>query len=324
VIELEDYYVVGAEQKNGLYKDWEQYKKGLIIKVSPKQNRAEKCIEYISPPEVIPDERPSISFTAGTIENNHLYVGTQTELLVYTLPDFQKVGYLTYPCFNDIHHVRPTSKGNLLVVNTGLDMVLEVSKTGEFLNEWHVFGENLWKRFSRKMDYRKVPTTKPHQSHPNYVFQIGEDIWVTRCLQKDAICLTKPNKQIQIGEEKVHDGVVVGNLIYFTQVTGRVVIVDIHTLKVKQVFNLNNMTNTSQPLGWCRGIKVLDDYTVIVGFTRVRPSKKLKADGTFRWEGQYGVLPTRISCYDLKHGKQLWEQQLEDHDMNAIYSIHSV
>lgn len=88
---MEKYYVVGAQQKNGVYKDWEQYQKGVILKVSPGHNLIEKCIEYISPPEVIPQKSPSISFTAATIENNHLYVGTQTEILVYTLPNFQKL-----------------------------------------------------------------------------------------------------------------------------------------------------------------------------------------------------------------------------------------
>lgn len=77
------------------------------------------------------------------------------------------------------------------------------------------------------------------------------------------------------------------------------------------------------PLGWCRGIKVLDDDKVVVGFTRIRPTLKKAPDGNRVWEGQYGVLPTRIACYDLKKGKLLWEQQLEDHGMNAIYSIHS-
>lgn len=321
---METYYVVGAQQKNGIYENWEQYQKGLILKVSPVKNLIEKCLEYTSPPEVIPDKKPSISFTAGTIKNNHLYVGTQTEILVYTLPDFRKVGYLSHPCFNDIHHVKPTEKGSLLVANTGLDMVSEVLITGEILNEWNVIGEDTWKRFSHSIDYRKVPTTKPHQSHPNYVFQLGEDVWVTRCLQQDAICLTKPNQQIKIGSAYVHDGIVVGDLIYFTQVNGQIVTVDIHTLQVKQVVDLNKITNTSKQLGWCRGIKVVDDHRVIVGFTRIRPSKKIQKDGTFVWEGQYGMLPTRIACYDLKQGKHLWDQQLEDYGMNAIYSIHNV
>jgi hypothetical protein len=51
--------------------------------------------------------------------------------------------------------------------------------------------------------------------------------------------------------------------------------------------------------------------------------RKTAPDGKVFWEGEYGVLPTRIACYDLKNEKLLWEQQLENYDMNAIYSIHS-
>ncbi|XJZ28211.1 hypothetical protein ACF5W4_05275 [Bacillota bacterium Lsc_1132] len=320
---MESFYVIGAQQKNGVFQDWEQYQKGVILKVTPQRKTAQKCLEYVSPPEVLPDANPSILFTAATIAQNILYVGTNTEILVFSLPNFQRVGYITLPCFNDIHHVRLAASGNLLIVNTGLDMVLEVSPKGEIVNEWSVTGMDPWKKFSHATDYRKVPTTKPHHSHPNYVFQIGQDIWATRCLQKDAICLTKPGKKIDIGGDLIHDGIVEGNLLYFTQVTGKVVTVDLHTLKVNQIFDLTKITPSGKQLGWCRGINVLDNERVIVGFTRIRPSKKRQADGTIKWEGQYGTMPTRIACYNLKQEKLLWEQQLEDYGMNAVYSIHS-
>ncbi len=321
---MEQFYVIGAQQKNGVFKDWEQYEKGLILKVSPQQNTAQTCVKYVSPPEVLPNTNPSISFTAGTMEQNLLYVGTNTEMLVFSLPHFQRLGYVTLPCFNDIHHVRPSKSGNFLIVNTGLDMVLEVSSMGEIKKEWSVTGMDQWKKFTMAMDYRKVATTKPHQAHPNYCFQLGEDLWVTRCLQKDAICLTKPGQKIDIGGDLIHDGIVAGKFIYFTQVTGKVVLVDRNTLKVTQVVDLNNITSSGKQLGWCRGIKVMDDDNdkVIVGFTRIRPAKKLQANGTMKWEGQYGTMPTRIACYNLRLGKLIWEQELESYGMNAIYSIH--
>ena len=318
-----EFYIVGAEQKNKVLKDWEQYKKGLILKVCPAQKMAEKCVEYISPSEVCTEKNPSILFSAGTVDNNLLYVGTQTEILIYSLPDFKQVDYISLSCFNDIHHVRPTAKGNLLVANTGLDMVLEVSLTGEIINEWNVLGGNAWERFSQNIDYRKVATTKPHLSHPNYVFHINDDIWVTRCLQKDAICLTNFNKRIDIGTALIHDGIIFGDALYFTQVDGHVVKVGLFNHEAKQTYNLNKMTNKNTPLGWCRGIKVIDSDKVIVGFTRIRPVRKTTPEGKVLWEGEYGVLPTRIACYDLKNEKLLWEQQLEEYDMNAIYSIHS-
>ncbi len=107
--------VIGAQQKNQLLKDWELYKRGLIIKVSQKNNSIEKSTEYISPSEVCLEINPSCSFTAGSIKDNYLYVGTQTEVLKYSLPEFKIKNILSLPCFNDIHHVRPTDDGNLLV-----------------------------------------------------------------------------------------------------------------------------------------------------------------------------------------------------------------
>ena len=319
---LEKLYVVGAQQKNDVLKDWQQYKKGIILEVDPKHQSAVKRVEYVSPANVCPENNPSISFTAATVMNNLLYVGTQTEILVYSLPAFNKTAYLSLPCFNDIHHVRPTKDGHLLVANTGLDTVLTVSLEGEIVNEWNVLGKKTWERFSKTVDYRKVPTTKPHESHPNYVFTIGNEIWVTRCLQKDAVCLTKPGQRINIGRQLVHDGVLFGDKIYFTQVDGHIVVADCHHHQVLNVYDLNQMTNTTHPLGWCRGLHILNEDQVIVGFTRVRPQRKMTAEGKAEWRGGYGVLPTRIACYDLKLGSLLWEQPLERDNMNAIYSIH--
>jgi outer membrane protein assembly factor BamB len=232
-------------------------------------------------------------------------------------------GYLSLPCFNDVHHVRPNQDGNYLIVNTGLDMVVEVDpiKT-TILREWNVLGHPPWERFSKTIDYRKVLTTKPHQSHPNYVFQIGNDIWVTRCLQMDAVCLTKPNQSINLGGAYVHDGIVVGDSIYFTKVDGHIVIVDGNSLKVKKEYNLNLFSNAKQSLGWCRGIKVLDENTVIVGFSRIRSSKNSPVDAPLL-NIYNNVLPTRICCYNLTDGKLLWEHPLEQYGVNAVFSLHT-
>lgn len=319
---MNNLFIVGGQQKEKILDEWHQYEKGVIVKLDTTSNHLEKCIEYVSPEEARPLNNPSIVFKAGTVQNRQLYVCTQTEILIYTLPEFKLTGYLSLPCFNDVHHVRPTKDGNLLVVNTGLDMVLKITTDGHILQEWNVLRQNPWERFSRTIDYRKVPSTKPHQSHPNFAFQIGEDIWVTRCLQYDAVCLSKPNKRIDIGGAFVHDGVVFGDTIYFTKMNGHVVTVDIHSLKVKQEYNLFSITNTTHHLGWCRGIKVLNKETVIVGFSRLRPYKKIEENGQLVWEGSYGSLPTRIACYNLIEGKLLWEHNLEQFGLNAVFSIH--
>jgi len=92
-----------------------------------------------------------------------------------------------------------------MVVVTGLDMVIEVAPDGEVLREWSVVGEDTWSRFSREVDYRKVPTTRPRRAHPIFAFLLGNDIWATRCNLKDAVCLTKPGKRIDIAGSYAHE-----------------------------------------------------------------------------------------------------------------------
>ena len=41
-----------------------------------------------------------------------------------------------------------------------------------------------WERFDPEVDYRQVPTTKPHETHPNFVFIVEEDVWVTVSIHK--------------------------------------------------------------------------------------------------------------------------------------------
>src|SRR5262249_5674715 len=157
-------------------------------------------------------------------EGNSLYLCTSTEVMVYDVRGFQRTLHLSLPCFNDLHHVCPAGNGNLLVAVTGLDMVVEIAPSGEILREWGVLGASPWERFSRDIDYRKVLSTKPHASHPNFVFHTGEDIWVNRHQQRDALCLTDPSKRIDIAVQVAHDGHVFQDFVYFTTVDGHIVV----------------------------------------------------------------------------------------------------
>src|SRR5262249_12030981 len=153
---------------------------------------SQPLLEYISPPEVCPPDFPAVLFKSSTIAGNKFYTCTSTEVLVYELPGFRLLHYISLPCFNDLHHASPTSGGIILVAVTGLALVVEVSTSGELVREWSVLGQDTWSKFSRATDYRLVPTTKPHSSHPNHVFELNGEVWVTRFQQRDAICLTKP------------------------------------------------------------------------------------------------------------------------------------
>jgi hypothetical protein len=327
LIRMSGLYVVGGTLRSRLFKplaEWNSCKKALIVQVDPDARKSEVLVEYDSPAEACPADSPSILFKAATIADDKLYVCTPTEVLVYQMPGFSLLHYVSLPCFNDLHHVRPTPEGNILVADTGLDLVVEVTPQGKLLREWSVIGEDTWKRFSRDVDYRKVPETKPHMSHPNHVFQLGDEVWVTRFEQRDAISLTRPGRRIDIGVQRPHDGYVIGDWIYFTTVDGHVVVANRHTLKVEGVFELNSIDNPEHlVLGWCRGVAVMEKDKVWVGFTRIR-STRFKENLVWAKQGfETRRKPTHIALYDLAKKQCLDEIDMEPDGVGVLFSIHN-
>lgn len=317
---MKSLYIIGGQQEaNATNLDgWAPYRKGIILKVNTETGNAEICMEYVSPPATCA-EGGGILFKSSSIQDNKLFVCTETEVCIYEIPKFEKIGYISLPCFNDVHHVKPTPEGNLLIANTGLDMVLEVTHQGKILREWNVLGEEPWSLFSKEVDYRKVASTKPHKSHPNHVFQINQDVWVTRFEQRDAICLTNSNQRIEIGIERPHDGIVDDKEIYFTTIDGHVVIVDRDKLKIKEIVNLNEINPTEGLLGWCRSI-MINERKGWVGFSRIRQTK-LKENLSWIKKGFKKVEPTKISYYDFEKKEFIREINLEDWGVNAVFSI---
>lgn len=321
-------YITGGTQKPvGLKarEEWELYEKAIILRVDPATRSVDRCVEYVTPEALRPEGRgSSISFEGGAIEGDLLYTCSRTEVLVYRLPSFELVRHVSLPCFNDVHHVRPSPEGNLIVTNTGLDMVVEVTPDGKTLREWGVLGESPWVRFSRDVDYRKIPTTKPHQSHPNYTFFMRDALWVTRCHQSDAICLTKPDLRIPVGTEVCHDGEVHGDRIYFTTVNGTVVVVNAHTLENEAVIDLNKIDNPGNAiLGWCRGLFVVDESHVWVGLTRLRTTRFKE---NVKWVKDLikgAEKPSHIALYDIAARKRLIEINLEPYEMHMVFGILS-
>lgn len=325
------YLVLGGENRtHSLGKpEWTLFERAIAMLVDVETGKCDRFIEYESPPDVTgPEDTRAVLFKAGALNENRLYLCTQTEVLVYAFPGGERLRYLSLPCFNDLHHVRPASNGNLYVVSTGLDMVFEVDPSDRVVNEWTTVEGSGWSRFDRKEDYRRWPTTKPHFSHPNYVFELGDNLWVTRFEQRDALCLGDETKTMPIGVQRPHDGEVFGDRVYFTTVDGHVVIVDATTHQRIDVINLNEIEGVDYSLGWCRGLHVVDADRVIVGFSRIRLTKFRE---NIRWvrhkigkRKTSGLRPSRIALYDLARRTMEWECILEDAGLNAIFSIHPV
>ena len=319
-------YVAGGQQRSlrplaAGNDGWYEYQKGIVLDLDTRSQAAQVVVEYVSPPNVCPVVDPAILFKSGTLVGDLLYTTTQTEVLVYRVPSFERVAYVSLPMFNDVHHVRPTPDGNLLVANTGLDNVVEVTWAGELVRIWNVLGEDPWARFDPATDYRLVKTTKPHLAHPNHVFYIGEEPWATRFQQKDAISLLDPDRRIDIGLERVHDGLVHDGRVYFTTVDGHVAIADTDSLDMIEVLDLTKAHADDMLLGWARGVYV-DDDQLWVGFSRIRPTKFRENVG---WvlRGLKRDFGTHVGCYDLRTGKSVAQINVESFGLSAIFGIYT-
>ena len=316
-------YVLGGRQKQKMLKmerEWHLYDKARVVEVDPEDLQSRICLEYETPPEARADENASILFKAGTLCDGRLYLCTSTEVAVYEVPAFKRLAYISLPCFNDLHHVCPTAQGHLLAVSTGLDMVVEFTPAGEVVRLWNVLGGDPWERFSPTVDYRKIASTKPHQSHPNFVFHLEGEIWVTRGKQRDAVCLTRPGGRIDIAVQFPHDGLVYNGRIYFTTVDGNIVVVDPATLRVQEVIDLKTIGNERKGLlGWCRGLMPLDETRFWVGFTRVRKTVFKENVLWVKHVFREIELPTHLALYDLAARKCLQEIDLEKLGLNVVF-----
>jgi len=321
-------YVLGGAQRGarpmsgGL--DWYEYERGLILEVDPDRGTVRCRVSYESPPGSRVAEEPVVLFKSATLVGDTLYACTQTEVVLYGVPDLTPTGYLSLPRFNDVHHVRPTADGRLLVAISGLDQVVELERDGTVTREWGVIeGEGPWDRFDPAIDYRLVRTTKPHHAHPNHVFQLGDEVWATRFEQRDAVSLTRPGRRIAIDLERPHDGLVHDGRVWFTTVNGKVVVADATTLAVVEVIELADFQSSAEPLGWARGIHIDADGGLWVGFSRIRPTK-FRENVAWVARGFKNVRPTRIDRYDLASRRLTHSIDLEPAGLSAVFSVHGV
>jgi hypothetical protein len=318
-------YVLGGVQRvprklrNAEGTGWYEYKQGLLLRVDPVTLEVETALEYVSPPETCAAENPQVLFKSAVAVDGVLYATTQTEVILFELPSLRQLVHISLPCFNDVHHVRPTPAGTLLVANSGLDMALEITLEGEIVRAISTLGEDPWERFPRSVDYRMGISTKPHQSHPNHVFYLGEEAWATRFAQKDAISLDDPRRRIPLDVERVHDGLVHEDRIYFTSVDRKILVADPATLAVERIIDLTAFHDRSDLLGWCRGIAV-DGDLAWVGFSRIRATKIRENVGWIA-HGMRRSCPTHIALYDLARGECVQELELESHGLSAVFSV---
>jgi hypothetical protein len=323
-------WVVGGAQRLSFRQldEWNKFRAAVVVRVA--EGRAERVLEYVSPPEHCPGEQPSVLFKAATFDGDTAWLCTQTEVLECAVPSFAIRRVISLSCFNDLHHVAPGPAGTLFVAVTGLDAIAEITREGELLRLVSVLGGDPRERFDPATDWRKVATTKPHRAHPNYVFFVDGRPWVTRFEQRDAVPLDNPTgaERFPVGAGNgIHDGNRHGDALYFTAVDGHVVTFDLAD-GARRDLDLNGVRepDDDRPLGWCRGVLPAGGGRAWVGFTRLRHTRLRQnlswVRHGFRATEYHRGLPTRVSLYDLEQPAKLQEIDLEEAGLNAVFSIH--
>jgi len=317
------FLVTGGEQFGDAVKRQEgaRFKCAKLLNVNIEGRKVETLLRYEANGINYPDDVPNSIFVSGTLERSILYLCTSTEVFLYRYPELVLIKKISYPFFQNLHHITPY-ENMIAVASTGLDMVVFLDKeTFEPVYFKNALGKDPWHKYSMDVDYRKIVSLKPHESHPNYIFEINKESWVTRFNQQDAVCLDDMNKTINICVERLHDGYVTGNNVYFTSVNGCIVKANINTLDVEEVIDLNEIDNSDIPLGWCRGLFV-EDNIAYVGFSRIRDTKvKENLKWVVNMVKTNKVNQTRIAVYDLKNKVKLDELEMPDKSINALYSI---
>lgn len=312
--------VVGGRQRapqgmRELDERWYGYAKGVIVDVSA--GVARTVVEYESAPGTCGPEDPVLYKSASRV-GDRLYACTQTEVLVYDYPSLDLLHHVSHPVLNDVHHVIPSQSGTLLVAVSGHDGVAELSVDGELHNFWSVADGLTEVPIEPGRDYRIDCDLKPHAVHPNYLFQLGDEVWATRFETRDAVAVHDKSRRIAIDRERCHDGVVHDGGIYFTTVDGCVVEVDAETLQTRAAHELESR-RTNTVIGWCRGLTFRGDHA-FVGFSRIRHTR---FRNTLSWvrKGLTGSEPTRVAVYDRHNWNLIDEIDLEDAGCNAVFSI---
>lgn len=274
--------------------------------------------------EHYPSEHPNLQFTAPCLDGDTLWLPTDTEIYQYQLPELTELKCYSHPCFQNIHSVH-LFDNELIVTSTGIDnIVVLCPETGEIKRIINTEGKEPWHRFDAKTDYRLLHSTRPHDSHPNYIFKLDNKLWTTRCTHDDAVCLDDVTDRIDVAhqdEMSVHDGIWWQDKLVFTRVDGYLVIVDPKSRKVIDKHDpFANERN--RPLGWCRGLMV-DGDVFYIGYSRLRKTKlmsKLKfiTQGNFKYMDGNGAL---VVAYDISKKKVINTYTIPAGMLDAIYGI---
>lgn len=291
-----------------------QYSQALVCQIeinSSKKPTRINQLEYMPTRECdIRASNTNIIFKSASLYQNLLYVPTETEIKIIDITTMEEQETYSLACFNDLHHVIKHN-GKLFIANTGLDAVTELDLITKEVNH-HLVLENTLTRPLDNVDYRQIASTKPHLAHPNFCFELNNEIWVTRCDLMDAVAINDKSKRLFIGDGLVHDGVISGKFVYFTTVEGRIKVYNKTTLKMHADVAVKTIAPEYQ--GWFRGICPISQGSILIAMSKPRKSKR----GSSNKQQSTLLL---VDIY-LKQIIQTWD--LGELGLDAVFSVIEV
>jgi len=72
---MNSFYVSGGRLRSTIFRkleEWQSCDQAVLIELDPVKNQSRRCVEYVSPPEVRPDELPALLFKSATLRGNQL------------------------------------------------------------------------------------------------------------------------------------------------------------------------------------------------------------------------------------------------------------
>lgn len=328
---MENYILIsgGCERKNGYeLGEGKYYESARLLKLDTLSGRLETVLQKSDGGRHYPPEHPNLQFTSCCVNNGILWLPTDTEVYKYNYPSLELVSVISYPFFHNIHAVN-VFDNRVYVSSTGLDLVAVLDLDGNVRELFNTEGKELWHRFSETEDYRIIHSTRPHDCHPNFVYEWKGKPWVTRCRQQDAVCLgdvgnmipiTNPEKRIS-----VHDGILHNGTIIFTTVDGYLVLTDPDKNTILEEINVLESSN-SDKLGWARGLCIDQDNIAYLGFSRLRRTR-MKEKLAWLAKGQItkmNGMPACVIAYDLDKRKIINKYDIPMGMIDAIYGVELV
>jgi hypothetical protein len=250
-------------------------------------------------------------------DGNHWLLCTERNLL-WVDGEGRKRRSWSDPLLNDVHHAL-RHEGTLWVATTGLDAVLEVRD--DQVRGVHPVTPRSGEP-GRGIDWR-TRSTQPHQVHPNHLFVHNGRVWVT-CLHTRDAMEVGGDGHWEVGQERLHDGVLHEGCVWFTTVDGYLVAHDAKTGARRHRIDLGAGSSRRRPLGWCRGLAFTGDVAW-VGMTRIRATRWRRnlafLRGVLRGVQHATRHPTRVVGVRWSTGEVVAEWEVEEVGLHALFGI---